>query len=132
MTPRRTWADGGLQARLDVPSGKGARIIIAHVGSRETGHVADAGLVFVGKKKSGDYHGEMNSDLWLKWLKQKVLPKIRGAVLVVDRAPYHTKLTTETRPASSKMRKADLADWLESQDAVPDEWPTTWRQSMTV
>ena len=34
MTRRRTWADGGLQARLDVPSGKGARIIIAHMGSR--------------------------------------------------------------------------------------------------
>jgi len=132
MTPRRTWADGGQQARLDVPSGKGARIIIAHVGSRETGLVADAGLVFVGKKKSSDYHGEMNSDLWLKWLEQKVLPKIRRGVLVVDRAPYHTKLTAETRPASSKMRKADLADWLESHDAVPDGLPTTWRQWMTV
>jgi len=124
MTPRRTRADGGLQAQLDVPSGKGARIIIAHVGSRETGLVADAGLVFVGKKKSGDYHGEMNSDLWLKWLEQTVLPKIRGGVLVVDRAPYHMKLTAETRPVSSKMRKADLPDWLESYDAVPDEWPT--------
>ena len=132
MTSRRTWADGGLQARLDVPSGKGARIIIAHVGLRETGLVAAAGLVFVGKNKSGDNHREMNTDLWLKWLEQNVLPKIRGGVLVVDRAPYHTKLTAETRPASSKMRKADLANWLESHDAVPDGWPTTWRQSMTV
>jgi len=125
MTPRRTWADGGLQAQLDVPSGKGAWIIIAHVGSRETGLVAEAGLVFVGKKKAGDYHGEMNSDLWLKWLEQTVLPKIRGGVLVVDRAPYHMKLTAETRLVSSKIRKADLADWLESYDAVPDYWPTT-------
>jgi len=132
MTPRRTWADGGLQAQLEVPSGKGARIIIAHVGSRETGLEADAGLVFVGKKKSGDYHGEMNSDLWLKWPEQTVLPKIPGGVLVVNCAPYHMKLTAETRPASSKMRKADLADWLKSHDAVPDGWPTTWRQSMTV
>ena len=78
-----------------MPSGKGARIIIVNVGSRETGLVADAGLVFVGKKKSGDYHGEMNSDLWLKWLEQKVRPKIRGSVLVVDRAPYHMQLTAE-------------------------------------
>jgi len=94
--------------------------------------VAAARLVLVGEKKSGDYHGEMNSDLWLNWLKQKVLPKIRGGVLVVDRAPYHMKLTAETLPAPSKMRKADLADWLESHDAVPAGWPTTWRQSVTV
>ena len=74
----------------------------------------------------------MNSDLWLKWLEQTVLPKIRGGVLVVDRAPYHMKLTAETLPAPSKMRKTDLADWLESHDAVPNGSPTTRRQSMTV
>jgi len=50
----------------------------------------------------------------------------------VDRAPYHMQLTAEFRPASSKMRKADLANWRKSHDAVPDGWPTTWRQSMTV
>jgi len=101
MTPRRMWKDGGLQASLDLPSGKGARIIIAHVGSRETGILADAGLVLVGKKKSGDYHGEMKSDLCLKWLEQRDLPKTRGGVLVFDRVPYHMKLTADTRPASS-------------------------------
>jgi len=100
MTPSRTWNDRSLRTRLNVPSGKGARIIVAHVGSRDSGLVQDAGLVFLGKKKTGDYHGEMNSDLWLKWLEDKVLDKIQGGVLVVDRAPYHMRLTAESRPAS--------------------------------
>jgi len=39
MTPGRIWSDKSSRARLDAPSGKGARIIIAHVGSRKTGHV---------------------------------------------------------------------------------------------
>jgi len=87
--------NGGFHARIDVPSGKGARIITAHVGSRETSPVSDAELIFVGKKILGDYHGEMNSDLRLKWLGENVLPKIRGCALGVDRAPYHMRLTAD-------------------------------------
>jgi len=37
MSVCRSWNDGNLRSRLDQPSGKGGRIIIAHVGSRETG-----------------------------------------------------------------------------------------------
>jgi len=32
-----SWNDGNLRSILDKPSGKSGRIIIAHVGSRETG-----------------------------------------------------------------------------------------------
>jgi len=52
----RSWNDWSLNSRIQVPSGKGGRIIIAHVGSRETGLVEGASLVFIGKKKTGDYH----------------------------------------------------------------------------
>jgi len=127
MTPGRIWTDNSSRARLNVPSGKGARIIIAHVGSRKTGLVPGASLVFKGKKKRGDYHGEMNSAVWLKWLQDQVLPKIGGGVLVVDRAPYRMKLTEESRPANSSMKKGQLADWLEEHDAAPTNWPPTWR-----
>ena len=44
MTPGRIWTDKSSRARLNVPSGKGARIIIAHVGSRKTGLVPGASL----------------------------------------------------------------------------------------
>jgi len=113
MTTGRIWTDKSSCARLNVPSGKGARIIIAHAGSRKIGLVPGAGLVFKGKKKTGDYNGEMNSAVWLKWLQDQVLSKIGGGVLVVDRAPYHVKLTEKSRPAISSMKKSQLAHWLE-------------------
>jgi len=74
----------------------------------------------------------MNSDSRLRWLAYQVLDKIQGGVLVVDRAPYHMKLKAESRPASSKMRKADVAAWLEQHDSVPEEWYAIWRQQKTV
>jgi len=103
MTPGRIWTDKLSRARINVPSGKGAQIIITHVGSRKTGLVPGTSLVFKGKKKTGDYHGEMNSAVWLKWPQDRVLHEIGGGVLVVDRAPYHMKLTEESRPANSSM-----------------------------
>ena len=60
----------------------------------------DASLVFLVKKMTGEYHGQMNSDLYLKWLREKVLQKVQGGVLVVNRAPQDMKLTAESRPAS--------------------------------
>jgi len=132
MTPGRIWTEKSSRARLNVPSGKRARIIIANVGSRKTGLVPGASPVFKGKKKTGDYHGEKNSAVWLKWLQDQVLPKIGGGVLVVDRAPYHMKMTKESRLANSSMKKSQLADWLEEHDAAPTNWPPTWRQARTM
>lgn len=51
-----------------------------------------------------------------------MLQKIRDGFLVVDRAPYHIVLTYEARPASSKLKKTELADWLEAHESVPDFW----------
>jgi len=78
---------------MQVPPGKCGRLIVAHVRSRETGLVADAALVFIGQKGSGDYHKEICSEVWLKWLEETVLLKVSGGVLVFHRAPYHLVLT---------------------------------------
>ena len=52
--------------------------------------------------------------------------------MVVDRAPRHLVLTDDTRPASSKLRKAQLADWLEAHDAIPAASAgTDWRVDRT-
>lgn len=126
-----SWTDGTLRTRVPVPSGKGGRLIVAHVGSRETGLVRDAALVFVGKKGKGDYHKEMCSEVWLKWLKESVFPKISGGVLVVDRAPYHLVRTPETTPAGYKLRKAELAQWLITHQVVPADWEAGWQQART-
>eukprot|EP00170_Pyropia_yezoensis_P003544 contig_14810_g3554 len=131
MSVYRSWNDGTLKSRLNVPSGKGGRIIIAHVGFQETGLVDGAGLVFIGQSNTGDYHNEMNSQRWLECLQDDVFPKIQGQVLVIDRAPYHLVRTPETRPATAKIRKAELADWQVAHDAVPDDLAAQWRTKKT-
>jgi len=119
MSVYRSWNDGNLRSRLEQPSGKGGSIIIDHVGSRETGLLQGAGLSFVGKKSTGDYDKKMNGPTWLKWLEIDVFPKISDCVLVIDRAPYHLTLTDDARPATTKMKKAEFAEWLVRHDAVP-------------
>ena len=65
MSPNLSWNEESSRARLSVHFGQGDRIIIAHVGSRSSGILDGAESVFFGKKKTGDYHGEMCSDIWL-------------------------------------------------------------------
>jgi len=131
MTSYRSWNDGTSNARLNVPSGKGGRIIVAHVGSRSVGLVEEASWVFIGNKKSADYHSQITSASWLQWLEESVLPKIRGGVLVIDRAPYHLVRNEAARPAASKRRMAEFADWLEKHDLVLPEWGPEWRTTCT-
>lgn len=109
MTTYRSWNGGSLRLRLNVPSGKGGRIIAAHVGSPSTGLVEGTAWVFIGKKNSGDFHSEMTSKSWLQWPEEMVLPKMQDGVLSIDRTPYHLVQSEATRPASSKDRKAEIA-----------------------
>jgi len=114
---------------LDQLSGKGGHIIIAHVGSQETGLLQCAGLLLVGIKSTGAYHKEMNLPDWMTWLEDDVLPKITGGVLVIDRAPFHLTVTNDARPATTTMQKAEFAEWLVRHDAVPPSWVfQDWQQ----
>jgi len=129
MSVYRSWTGGTLRTRMPVPSSKGVRLILAHVGSRETGLVSDAALVLICQKGSGDYQEEMRSEICLNWLEETVLPKISCGVLVLDRAPYDLVLTPETAPTRSKLRKAELAAWLESYTVVQQDWESGWQQT---
>jgi len=131
MTTYRSWNGGTSNARLNVPSGKGGRIIVTHVESRSVGPVEGAAWVFIGNKKLADYHSQITSASRLQWLEESVLPKIRGGVLVIDLAPYHVVRNEATRPAASKLRKAEFSDWLEKNDLVLPEWGPEWRTTCT-
>ncbi|KAF1333717.1 hypothetical protein FI667_g2536, partial [Globisporangium splendens] len=114
MSPTLVCLDEEDKGGIKVPSGKGERSIVCHIGG-ETGFVHGAELVFRGKKslKDSDYHTEMNANVFLDWMEKKVLPNVpRGSVLVLDRATYHTTLTPESRPARSDFRKTEFAEWL--------------------
>ena len=77
-----------------VISGKGERCIISHLRSLKTGRFDGFDLMFRGSKpkKPEDCHTEMDSSVFLDWLKTKVLPKLKQlgkkCVLVLARATY--------------------------------------------
>ncbi|KAH8038877.1 hypothetical protein HPB51_003899 [Rhipicephalus microplus] len=102
----------GLTTGLAAPSGKGARLILAHAGSSATGYIKGAADYFRAKKRgSADYHFEMDGRYFEEWFTDKLLPNIPpNTVIVMDNAPYHS-VALEKAPTKST-RKADIQLWL--------------------
>lgn len=79
-----------------------------------TGFINGSFLCFPAKNKSGDYHGEMNGTLFIRWLTSHLLPALpEPSVLVIDNAPYHNQLTEGSRCPTSATIKAEVVKWLE-------------------
>ena len=89
--------DGSANGGLNVPSGAGRRLILNQLGS-ELGFLQRCGECFIGTKKTSDYHCEMNSQHFEEWWEKMVLPDLpEKAVVVIDRATYHSRLTDESK-----------------------------------
>ena len=97
---------------LNVPVGAGKRLIINHIGS-EDGFLEGCGECFVGKKDSGDYHNEMNSQHFERWWEDVVLPRLPDkSVALIDNAKYHTWQTDDSKSPTTSWRKQMIRDWL--------------------
>ena len=71
---------------IQKPTGKGARRIIMHAISKD-GWVPEAKVVLKSTRKTGDYHGQMNGDVFQQWLREKLLPNIpRASLIIMDNA----------------------------------------------
>jgi transposase len=96
------------------PTGKGERLIILHAMTK-SGWVPGAKLTFKSTKKTGDYHGQMNHDLFTKWFTEQLLPNIPGnALIIMDNAPYHTVLSRHSAPTAT-CTKDSIYTWLSKQ-----------------
>jgi transposase len=96
---------------VNKPAGKGPRLIIVHAITHQ-GWVHGAKLVFQAKQRTGDYHGQMNSENFTKWFTEQLLPHIPPrSLIVMDNAPYHNELAEDAFP-TPKTRKAQLRQWL--------------------
>lgn len=96
-----------------VPPGEGERFVVV-AGGTDEGFIDESFLCYPAKNKTGDYHGEMNSALFIRWLTSQLLPALaEPSVLVLDNAPYHSQLTEETRCPTTGTRKAEIVKWLE-------------------
>ena len=106
------WYSGEDGPWVQKPTGKGERLIIVNAIS-ETGWVPKAKLVFKSTQKTGDYHGQMNWDLFSTWFKEKLLPNIPpGSLIVMDNASYHNTLSTDSAPTPA-CPKDKIKIWLE-------------------
>ncbi|CAK1595891.1 unnamed protein product [Parnassius mnemosyne] len=109
--------DGDLE-----PVSKGNRWIIIHAGG-EKGFVENALLVFKSNTKYGDYHDEMNSINFKKWVYEKLLPNLHEpSLIVMDNAPYHSICVN--RCPNSNHSKADMQKWLEKNNVSFNEQMT--------
>ena len=139
--PSKTWKDGTSGTKVKTSSGVGARCIISHIGSCDTGLLDGCLLLFRGQtsKKNSDYHTEMNTAVFLDWLEKNVFPRIQKvssdlngeAVCVFDRATYQTSLTSSTKPVRVGMAKQEIAEKILMWGGPADDWPLVgWERSV--
>lgn len=108
-TSGKCWQGEGEDGVLE-PVSKGQRYIIVHAGG-DTGFVTNALLVFKSNTKSGDYHDEMNSTNFKKWVIEKLVPNLREpSIIVMDNAPYH-RICVNKVPNTNSLKK-DMQLWL--------------------
>ncbi|KAJ8933201.1 hypothetical protein NQ318_008050 [Aromia moschata] len=74
---------------------------------------------YVRVKKTGDYHEDMNADLYEKWF-SSILRKLEsGSVVVMDNAPYHSR-RLEALPRTA-WRTSQIVDWLKNKNIPFDD-----------
>lgn len=104
---------------VNKPSGKGPRLIILNARTTD-GWVNGAQLVFQAKKRTGDYHGQMNWDNFSLWFKNQLLPNIpSNSLIILDNAKYHNVLTEDTFPKQTTTFDP-LRTWLEKNYFSPN------------
>lgn len=109
LTFRKCWQSENVMGIMNTTSASN-RFIVAHIGGRG-GFINGCELIFRAGTATGDYHGQMNSDNFEKWLIEKVIPKLQTPhVVVMDNAPYHGKQTD--KPPTKYSLKKDMISYL--------------------
>lgn len=107
---------------VNKPSGVGPRLIVVHAITKD-GWVEGAQLVFDAKKRTGDYHGQMNWNNFSKWFKEQLVPNIPPkSLIILDNARYHNVYSDNSFPNKSSS-KEKLRRWL-TRNSHP------WREDM--
>lgn len=104
------WSDGS-RAGIAAPISKGQRLIFLNAGG-EMGFIPNCLTMWKASKKTGDYHDNVNSETYAKWLQEKLIPNLPPkSVVVVDNASYHNKQLNKCPSSSST--KAVMQAWLQ-------------------
>ena len=102
------------------PTGNGERLIILNA-ITQSGWVPDAKLIFKSTRKTGDYHGQMNFELFKKWFTEMLIPNIpENSIIIMDNASYHNTLADHS-PPTAQSSKEKICKWLDENDVTyPD------------
>jgi transposase len=93
------------------PTGKGERLIIINAMTK-SGWIPGAKLTFKSTRKTGDYHGQMNHDLFTTWFTEQLLPNIpENSLIIMDNASYHNTLSRHSAPTAT-CKKDEIRSWL--------------------
>ena len=112
-----TWYFDEDSVILGKPTGRGDRLIIVNAVTRD-GWVSNAKLVFKASKKTGDYHSNMNCEVFTEWFEKYLLKNIPAkSLIIMDNASYHNVLVEEAFPKKNHSVKR-LQDWL-SHNEIP-------------
>lgn len=99
------------------PTGKGERLIIINAITK-SGWVPSAKLVFKSTRKTGDYHGQMNWNLFSKWFSEMLLPNIpESSLIIMDNVSYHNILSEHSPPTAS-CSKDKIFRWFDQQNIL--------------
>ena len=83
---------------VNKPSGVGPRLIIGHAITRD-GWIDRGQLCFEAKKRTGDYHGQMNWANFSTWFTQVLMPNLPPrSLIMMDNAGYHNTLAADRFP----------------------------------
>ncbi len=111
------WYSGEDGPWVQKPTGKGERLIIVNA-MTQNGWIPDAKLVYKSTKRTGDYHGQMNTGTFSKWFADRLIPNIpKESLIIMDNASYHNVLSPHSAPTST-CSKAKILKWLEQNKIV--------------
>ncbi|MEN8123408.1 MAG: transposase [Bacteroidota bacterium] len=114
------WYFGEDGAWVQKPTGKGERLIIINAIS-SAGWIQGAKLVFQAKRKTGDYHGQMNAELFQKWFSERLIPNLpKPSLIILDNASYHNALSS-CSPPTSHCSKEEIRKWLLGNNVICDQ-----------
>lgn len=110
-----TWYFDEDGPEVNKPSGKGERLIVVNAITLD-GWVDNAKLVFEAKRKTGDYHGQMDWGNFSRWFIEQLLPNIpKNSIIVMDNASYHNTVEENSFPKSNTV-KGYLQKWLDNNE----------------
>ncbi|KAJ8911357.1 hypothetical protein NQ315_011650 [Exocentrus adspersus] len=125
----QTWHDNDVKSVRKKHCSEGKRYIIVHAGNKE-GFIDGAGLIFSTKNKSADYHDNMNSELFEKWMEEQLLPRLKKpSLIVMDNARYHSRLMEKI--PNTQSTKDEIIQWLQRQKGYSEEAVyNTWKDAL--